>query len=358
MSVQVQSVAPVGIHEPTSYGDHHHGQGEHHDQTPAPGESALQAYERLQQWQIPPSRWTPLIHPCVEEVSQEVDGYFLEHWPFPDAASRKTFLKAGFSRVTCLYFPLSKDDRIHFACRLLTVLFLIDDVLEGMSFADGEAYNNKLIPISRGDVLPDRNVPVEYILYDLWESMRAHDKELADEILEPTFTFMRAQTDKSRLEIDELGQYLTYRERDVGKALLSALMRFSMAIHLTPAELDRMKLLEENCSKQISVVNDIYSWEKEVHASQTGHHEGSALCSAVKVLADETNLSIPATKRVLWSMVREWELVHDELAAGMNGESSEDARAYITGLEHQMSGNELWSKTTPRYISHFDTPAV
>lgn len=126
MSVQVQSVAPVGIHEPTSYGDHHHGQGEHHDQTPAPGESALQTYERLQQWQIPPSRWIPLIHPCVEEVSQEVDGYFLEHWPFPDAASRKTFLKAGFSRVTCLYFPLSKDDRIHFACRLLTVLFLID----------------------------------------------------------------------------------------------------------------------------------------------------------------------------------------------------------------------------------------
>jgi len=48
--------------------------------------------------------------------------------------------------------------------------------------------------------------------------MRAFDKELADEILEPTFTFMRAQTDKSRLGIKELGQYLEYREKDVGKA--------------------------------------------------------------------------------------------------------------------------------------------
>lgn len=62
------------------------------------------------------------------------------------------------------------------------------------------------------------SIPVEYILYDLWESMRAHDKHLADEVLEPVFTFMRAQTDKARLEINELGQYLEYREKDVGKA--------------------------------------------------------------------------------------------------------------------------------------------
>ncbi len=41
------------------------------------------------------------------------------------------------------------------------------DVLEHMSFADGEAYNNRLIPISRGDVLPDRTKPEEFILYDL-----------------------------------------------------------------------------------------------------------------------------------------------------------------------------------------------
>lgn len=48
--------------------------------------------------------------------------------------------------------------------------------------------------------------------------MRQCDKELADEILEPTFTFMRAQTDRARLGMKELGQYLDYRERDVGKA--------------------------------------------------------------------------------------------------------------------------------------------
>ena len=125
-------------------------------------------------------------------------------------------------------------------------------------------------------------------------------------------------------------------------------MRFSMDIRLTPTELASLTALEQNCAKQISVVNDIYSWEKELQASKTGHREGSALCSAVKVLADSANLDIRASKRVLWSMVREWEFVHDEMCEEMHG-ASEAVRAYTKGLEYQMSGNELWSRTTKRY---------
>ncbi|KFA81813.1 hypothetical protein S40288_09724 [Stachybotrys chartarum IBT 40288] len=300
----------------------------------------------------PPTEWSYLCHPRLKEVQDEVDGYFLENWNFPSFKAVRTFLDAKFSEVTCLYFPLALDDRIHFACRLLTVLFLIDDVLEHMSFADGEAYNNRLIPISRGDVLPDRTKPEEFILYDLWESMRACDKELADEVLEPTFVFMRAQTDRARLTIQELGHYLEYREKDVGKALLSALMRFSMGLRLSADELQGMKELEANCAKQLSVVNDIYSYDKEEEASRTGHAEGAFLCSAVKVLAEETKLGIPATKRVLWSMTREWEVVHEKIVAEKTTSPdgcSEAAKAYMKGLEYQMSGNEQWSKTTRRY---------
>lgn len=95
-----------------------------------------------------------------------------------------------------------------------------------MSLEDGSAYNERLILLSRGDTQPDRNVPVEWITYDLWNDMRSCDKALAEEILEPVFTFMRAQTDKSRLSIQELGEYLRYRERDVGKALVTPTQDF------------------------------------------------------------------------------------------------------------------------------------
>lgn len=83
---------------------------------------------------FPVSIWTSSIHPLHEQIVQEVDGYFLQHWPFPDEKARKKFVAAGFSRVTCFYFPKALDDRIHFACRLLTLLFLIDGE---MRFVDG-----------------------------------------------------------------------------------------------------------------------------------------------------------------------------------------------------------------------------
>lgn len=92
------------------------------------------------------------------------------------------------------------------------------DILEHMSFEDGSKYNNKLMPIMRGDTLPDRSVPVEWMMFDLWESMRATDKAMADEVLEPVFVFMRAQTDRTRAESMSLGTYFEYREKDVGKA--------------------------------------------------------------------------------------------------------------------------------------------
>ena len=92
------------------------------------------------------------------------------------------------------------------------------DELEHMSFQDGENYNATLMPLCAGDALPDRSIPVQWIMYDLWESMRACDRDLANGVLEPVFTFMKAQTSKTRLSIKGLDEYLDYRQGDVGQA--------------------------------------------------------------------------------------------------------------------------------------------
>ena len=91
-----------------------------------------------------------------------------------------------------------------------------------MSLKDGAAYNESLMPLCRGDILPDRTVPVQWMMYDLWEGMRRCDKKLADELLEPVFTFMRAQTSSERLSVRGLGRYLQYRQGDVGQACVYA----------------------------------------------------------------------------------------------------------------------------------------
>ncbi|KAL3417259.1 aristolochene synthase [Phlyctema vagabunda] len=162
---------------------------------------------------------------------------------------------------------------------------------------------------------------------------------------------MRAQTDRKRLILKQMGPYLEYREKDVGQALLSALMRFSMKLNLSHTEMETVRDIELNCSKHISVVNDIYSWEKELKAAKNSSEEGSALCSSVLVMATEANLSFRASKRILWMMCREWELVHEELWArkSQTPKCSDDLLAFIKGLEYQMSGNEAWSRSTLRY---------
>ena len=121
---------------------------------------------------------------------------------------------------------------------------------------------------------------------------------------------------------------------------------------MSAAELQATHRLEQIFSKHFTVVNDIYSYEKEVKKSQTGHREGAVLCSAIKILSDETGLHAAASKRVLWSMVREWETVFDQLAVEarlQDGVDKEKISAYCEGLRWQLSGNEVWSTTTKRY---------
>jgi aristolochene synthase len=132
-------------------------------------------------------------------------------------------------------------------------------------------------------------------------------------------------------------------------------MRFSMALNVTPEEIASVQAIEKNCAKHLSVLNDIMSWDKEYITYQTGHPEGSAICSAVQVLSDETSLPYTACKRVLWVMCREWETQHDLLVANREADGnfppSDGLQMYIKGLEYQISGNELWSMTTLRYNS-------
>ncbi|KAI1744490.1 Aristolochene synthase in complex with 12,13 Difluorofarnesyl diphosphate [Xylaria scruposa] len=293
-----------------------------------------------------------LSHTRIDEVIKEVDGYFLQHWPFPNAKARKKFVAAGFSRVTCLYFPKALDDRIEHACKLLTILFLVDDELEHMSLEEGEAYNQRLMDLAEGHVYPDRTIPAEYIFYDLWMSMRAKDHEIANEVLEDVFVFMRAQTDSARLRPMHLGEYFQYRERDVGKALLGSLMRFSMGLRLSTDELASARPADMICSKHLSVINDIWSYDKEYIASQTLHNEGGVLCTCVTIVARDAELSTPATKRVLYNMCREWELAYNEEVKNiLRSNDTLALRAYLDGLELQMTGNELWSRTTLRYLA-------
>lgn len=107
-----------------------------------------------------------------------------------------------------------------------------------------------------------------------------------------------------------------------------------MGMHLTRVDLQEMKAVERNYAKHISIVDDIYSSEKELKQFQVGHEEDSCLCSAVKVLAASTGLDIEATRVCLWTMVQHWEWMHEILYSGLHVSLpyTETKMLYLKGL--------------------------
>lgn len=111
-------------------------------------------------------------------------------------------------------------------------------------------------------------------------------------------------------------------------------MRFSMALSVPPSDLKLVRPVEQNCSKHLSVVNDIWSYEKEVLAAETLHEEGGTLCTAVAVLARDAEIGTDAAKRVLYHLCREWEHEHQALVAKvLEQRDTPVLRAYMQGLE-------------------------
>lgn len=132
-------------------------------------------------------------------------------------------------------------------------------------------------------------------------------------------------------------------------------MRFSMGLKVPAEDLALVRSVDQNCAKHLSVVNDIWSFEKEVMAAEKAHEEGGVLCSAVAIFADEAELPVEASKRVLYHLSREWEATHERLAKQALGQrDTPELRQYVKGLEYQMSGNEKWSMSTMRYLAPQD----
>ncbi|KAF2638098.1 Aristolochene synthase in complex with 12,13 Difluorofarnesyl diphosphate [Massarina eburnea CBS 473.64] len=301
-------------------------------------------------WNPKPSNWTSRTHSLIDVIKDENTAWFFKHWPFPDEKAKKKFVDSRWDLLCSVWYPLSIDDRFVPTARLIVILFYIDDALEDLSFADGEAYNNRLMDLALRKADHDASIPLEYMWHDIWESMSALDAELAEAVKEPVFVFLRATTDRERGRKPTFGAYLKYREGDVGQQLLAALVRFSMGLHLTPEEFEAVGEIDRNSARHIGVVNDIFSWEKEYRKSIETAEEGAILSNAVQVFGDEVHIPYSGAKNVLLILSREWENVHDELSQKLiNNGASSDLQGYLKGLELVMSGNEYWSRRTPRY---------
>lgn len=131
----------------------------------------------------------------------------------------------------------------------------------------------------------------------------------------------------------------------------TALIKFGAKLQLSPEQLSQTSKLESCAFRFMGVLNDIYSWDREWKVYQANPSDGARPFSAINILAQETGLSFPSCKRLMYAYCRELESAfkkaEDEIL--QQGDTQPDLVKYIKGLEYLMSGIEQWSQWTPRY---------
>ncbi|KAF9244405.1 hypothetical protein DTO013E5_5954 [Penicillium roqueforti] len=236
---------------------------------------------------------------------------------------------------------------------MLYLSLLIDDQLEKMSFTQMLSYRDRLMKVALGAASPDRCICLEWMLHDTVMAMRSMDEVLANDVAQGFCQLLQAQTSQERTTANTLGSYLKFRETDVGKTLYTALIRFGAKLDLTPTALENTAALESTAFRHVSVMNDIYSWEREWKVYQENPTDGAQPFSAIYILANETGLPYTACRRLMYSYCRELELVFKQSSVEIRHNTMEglthELEMYIKGLEYFMCGIELWSQWTPRY---------
>jgi aristolochene synthase len=174
---------------------------------------------------VRPTILTAQLHPNTQKVVDETHAFFMKHWPFKTETHKQRFCDEGYAWFNCILCPMGLDDRMVGVCKFLTTGFLIDDMLDRMSVEEGKAHNAVVIACCRGEQLPDREKPAEWIMYDLFQEFRQIDKPLSDMLLKYTIDFFEAQTNADRSNLMNLEEYFEYRYADLGKGYVPTLGR-------------------------------------------------------------------------------------------------------------------------------------
>ncbi|KAK7046186.1 Aristolochene synthase in complex with 12,13 Difluorofarnesyl diphosphate [Favolaschia claudopus] len=293
---------------------------------------------------LPPTIFIPKVHPMRKEITQDVNVFFLAHWPFPNEKARKKFVDSDFCYGLCATWPESVDDRMNHACRLFTLLFLIDDLLDDMSLEGGRAFNNGLLSLMQGHRMPIRENPIESMSYDIWNELHASDPVLSMNILVALGPFMESQTDALRAQ-ENIGL----------KALITATGLYCTRLAIPTTDLAVTEPLDDIYMKHLIYGNDAWSYDKELKTAQETC--GTALdvqaFSSISTLMNASGMTARSAKRVLVFLQREMELLFGEVAeAVLTRRDTPELQSYIKMLEFQMSGSELWATETLRYYDY------
>ncbi|KAF4966447.1 hypothetical protein FZEAL_10654 [Fusarium zealandicum] len=307
------------------------------DDTSSDGGSEAGAFQyrksiKVEQARLWTSLFTPRLHALGDALCHIDNEFFLDLWPFDSNAQRQFFLDMDIPRWTAMSYAEARDSR------MLTCAIKLHDLLQTQVL---------------GSKQPLAGKPWSVIMVNSITEMETLDNKKTPEVFDALARFWRAQVSLERPNHRTLEAYLAYRDLDVGLQFCRALARWAMDITLPPDEKQWLRELGHNASAQIVLVNDLFSWEKEVlEARDCEGKIGGYLFNAIAIVMEEQGISEQAARVFLARKVQDVENNHFRLVAerAKTGKPiPPDVLRYIDCLEDMCAGNEAWSRITARY---------
>ncbi|KAM0442230.1 hypothetical protein ACHAQK_004556 [Fusarium lateritium] len=253
----------------------------------------------------------------------------------------------GLSCCTYLY-PTSSPTRLALLTQSVLLLFLHDDVIER------GATQNETTVVDEFLTMAPKNKHLKRFFAEVLET----DPILGPDLLQAINAFVRDGRVKSPFKQDHyatLADYMLYRRNDVGKQFMIAAIRFGCGVHQTREELAPFDEITDLYVRHSILINDLYSYDKEVHEAKTVN---GSIVNAVHVI--EKLLAVPAplaktiTRTISWDMEKEFYAMSEKF---MHDPALNDRqRAYVVALFDALTGNIIHSATLSRYVRHGENP--
>lgn len=152
-------------------------------------------------------------------------------------------------------------------------------------------------------------------------------------------------SDRRQEETDfkTLEEYIPYRALDVGYMLWHGLVCFGCAIAIPEDEEEEAKRLIMPALVQASLLNDIFSFEKE--------KDDANVQNAVLVVMNEHRCGEAEAREMLKDRIRLEcnKYVANVRETNARTDVSDELRRYIDVMQYTLSGNAAWSPSCPRY---------
>ncbi|PYI26857.1 terpenoid synthase [Aspergillus indologenus CBS 114.80] len=246
--------------------------------------------------------------------------------------------------------PNAPVERIKIIAQLFMLLWTHDEMLTAFPLFQGETVvdtiTQYMYDLSKNDGSIPENTIVSSI--ELSPELLNEGHGLLRVVLGHFCSFVFFTREQQRTQFQDIRDFLNYRATDIAADFVSACIRFGNQLDLNAQELKGVQHLVDVASDHMTLINDLFSFNKEKKASI---EEGALFLNTVHYIETVLEINSLLAKDVTLSLAQDYEAkIEAEIMRLRQGPPlGHQQWSYVYAMVEAASGNLLFSITSIRY---------